>query len=93
MTILSTEELNLVCLYNAGNREETIKELRDMTHCLTPEETDLLSLAQQAMEKLKAMTDEEFSALDDMDLMDEDSAFGLLSPLCIADEEADSEIE
>ena len=46
MTQFTTEELNLITLYDPGNRTGTIYELRDMTRYLMPDETDLLKLTQ-----------------------------------------------
>ena len=77
VTQFSTEEINLICLYDPGNRKGTIYELRDMMRYLMPDETDLINLTQGVIAKLENMTDEEFDALaDDIDFSDEDSAFG-----------------
>ena len=63
MTQFSTEEINLICLYDPGNRKGTIYELRDMMRYLMPDETDLMKLTQGVIAKLENMTDEEFDAL------------------------------
>ena len=52
MTQFTTEELNLITLYDPGNRAGTIYELRDMTRYLMPDENDLLKLTQGVIAKL-----------------------------------------
>ena len=92
MTQFSTEEINLICLYDPGNRKGTIYELRDMMRYLMPDETDLINLTQGVIAKLENMTDEEFDALaDDIDFSDED--YGLISPLWFEETDPDDEIE
>ena len=94
MTQFSTEEINLICLYDPGNRKGTIYELRDMMHYLMPDETDLMKLTQGVIAKLENMTDEEFDALDDeIDFAAEDSAYGLVSPLWFEEIDPDDDIE
>ena len=94
MTQFSTEEINLICLYDPGNRKGTIYELRDMMRYLMPAETDLMKLTQGVIAKLESMTDEEFDALDDdIDFADEDSAYGLVSPLWFEEIDPDDDIE
>ncbi len=94
MTQFSTEEINLICLYDPGNRKGAIYELRDMMRYLMPDETDLMKLTQGVIVKLENMTDEEFDALDnDIDFADEDSAYGLVSPLWFEEINPDDDIE
>ena len=94
VTQFSTEEINLICLYDPGNRKGTIYELRDMMRYLMPDETDLINLTQGVIAKLENLTDEEFDALvDDIDFSDEDSAYGLISPLWFEETDPDDEIE
>ena len=100
MTQFTTEELNLITLYDPGNRAGTIYELRDMTRCLMPDETNLLKLTQGVIAKLEGMTDEEFDALADemvpeylSGFWDEDSANGSYSHLWMDEVDPDAEIE
>lgn len=86
MTTFTTEEQNLICLYDPGSREGLIHELREMQKDLMPDEDDLEALTRSVLTKLERMTDAEyfevtevlspFYPLDDEPYMDEDSAFG-----------------
>ena len=55
------EELMLMMLYNSGTRMGLIHELRLMQCYLMPDETALRELSEGVIEKLKLMTDAEFS--------------------------------
>lgn len=63
MPEFSFEEINLICIYDPGNRAGTIYELREMMNCLMPDEEDLKALTQGVIDKLEAMTDAEYEAL------------------------------
>lgn len=58
------EELMLMMLYNSGSRLGLMQELRLMQCYLMPDETALRELSEQVIEKLKLMTDAEFSELE-----------------------------
>ena len=58
------EELILMMLYNTGTRLGLIHELRLMQCYLMPDETALRELSEQVIEKLKLLTDAEFSELE-----------------------------
>ena len=58
------EEMMLLMLYNPGTRLGLVQELRLMQCYLMPDETALRELSEQVIEKLKLMTDAEFSALE-----------------------------
>lgn len=64
MKTFTSEEMNLMCLYNSGTRLELIENLTDMRDYLQADETELLSLTDCVLEKLRQMNDQEFSALD-----------------------------
>ena len=64
MKTFTSEEMNLMCLYNSGTRLELIENLTDMRGYLQADETELLSLPDCVLEKLRQMHDQEFSALD-----------------------------
>ena len=55
------EELMLMMLYNPGTRLGLMQELRLMQCYLLPDETALHELSECVIEKLKLMTDAEFS--------------------------------
>ena len=58
------EELMLMMLYNTGTRLGLVQELRLMQCYLMPDETALRELSEGVIEKLKLMTDAEFSELE-----------------------------
>ncbi len=60
---LTFEEQQLVSLYNTGDRAGTMEKLCDMRGYLEEDESELMALTDSALEKLAAMTDEEFDAL------------------------------
>ena len=65
MNKLTFEEKNLLVIYNsAGTREGLIAALEDMRGYLEPDEAELQELTDSALDKLKAMSDEQYAALD-----------------------------
>lgn len=54
------EECNLICIYDTGTKDCLLTELTAMQAHLQPDETELLELTQRVMDKLTAMTDEEY---------------------------------
>ena len=99
MTTFTHEEINLICIYDPGNRAGTIYELRSMMDYLMPDETDLKALTEGVISKLEKMTDDEYDAFSDElsmedfpDIMDEDSGYGFLWPFW-DDIDPDAEIE
>ena len=65
MKTLSYEEQQLMSLYNAsGTRTGLIAELTEMRSYLTDEDSELQALTDSSLEKLNAMTDAEYAALD-----------------------------
>ena len=77
MIELTFEEKNLVCIYSGGGtRLGTIAALEDMRRYLEPDETELLSLTDSALDKLRGMDDEQYATLDLIpDFEPEDSAY------------------
>lgn len=71
------EEMNLMCIYNsAGTREGLIAALTEMRGYLDADETELLALTDSALQKLTAMSDADYSALDLFpDFNGEDTAY------------------
>ena len=81
MTAFTTEETNLICIYDPGSRKGTIEELKNMMRYLMPDETDLHDLTEGVIHKLEAMNDAEYnefsaSLTPDCSFDCEDSAFG-----------------
>ena len=60
----SYEEINLMALYNTGNRERLIEVLTEMKTYLTLSEAELRDLTDGTLDKLAGMTDAEFDALE-----------------------------
>ena len=58
------EEMNLMCIYNTGNRAGLIESLNEMRGELSAEETELMELTDSTLRKLQAMTDDEFAELE-----------------------------
>lgn len=59
------EEMNLMCIYNsAGTREGLIAALTEMRGYLGADEAELLALTDSALQKLAALTDADYAALD-----------------------------
>lgn len=63
MTQLRPEEMTLICLYGGETRMELMRNLAEMTSCLTEEESDLRELAEGVMRKLQTVTEQEYEAL------------------------------
>ena len=58
------EETNLLCIYNTGSRAGLIDALTEMRGELSPEEAELRELTDNALGKLRAMSDAEFAELE-----------------------------
>lgn len=104
MSRFTAEEINLICIYDPGNRAGTIYELRDMMRYLMPDESELKALAAGTIAKLESMTDDEYEELNKelsektaaayaMDFFDEDSAYGSVPPFFLDDLDLDEEPE
>lgn len=62
--IFSLAETNLMVIYNPGSRLGLLAELGNMMTYLAEDETDLRTLTLSTIEKLQAMTDEDFAKVD-----------------------------
>ena len=60
----NSEELMLMVLYNPGTRLGLMQELRLMQCYLMPDETALRELSETVIERLKLMTDADFSEIE-----------------------------
>ena len=62
---ITFEEQTLMSLYNAsGTRQGLVESLEEMRGFLEPDETELCQLTDSALEKLRAMSDADYAALD-----------------------------
>lgn len=104
MIRFTTEEQNLICLYDPGSRDGLIHELQEMRKDLMPDEDDLEALTRSVLGKLKRMTEAEYAEatnalnpfypLETESYMDEDAAFGWTDHPAFWDEiDPDAEIE
>ena len=60
----SNDEMNLMCIYDTGTRTGLIKALSEMRGELGADEADLRRLTDSTIEKLSAMTDEEYETVE-----------------------------
>ena len=60
----SNDEMNLMCIYDTGTRTGLIKALTEMRGELGVDEADLRRLTDSTIEKLSAMTDEEYETVE-----------------------------
>lgn len=63
MSKFTVEEMNLICIYNTGSRLGLLSELTQMKAHLEKDETELLRLVQSVMDKVTAMSDDEFESI------------------------------
>lgn len=68
----SFEEQALISIYDHSRRAGLITELETMRGYLEPEDDDIRTLTDSTLEKLAAMSDETFEALDFEPVTDED---------------------
>lgn len=65
MNHFTQDELNLMSIYNASStRDGLLRELREMRGYLAADEAELRALTDSAVEKLEAISDEEYAGLD-----------------------------
>ena len=60
----SFDESNLIAIYRKGSRRDTIREIAEMTSFLSPDEGELMALAEKTIKKLKSISDDEFNKLE-----------------------------
>jgi HJR/Mrr/RecB family endonuclease len=63
MSKFTVEEMNLICIYNTGSRTGLLSELAHMKTHLEKDEVELLRLAKSVMDKIDAMSDDEFESI------------------------------
>lgn len=64
MSRFTYEEQELMSIYDPGTREGLIANLEEMRGYLEPDEAELLELTDSALEKLRAISDEEYEQLE-----------------------------
>ena len=64
MMIFSNDEMNLICIYDTGTRIGLIDAMSEMKKELAEEETELRDMTDSAINKLKAMTEEEYEKME-----------------------------
>lgn len=64
MNAFTYEEQELMSIYDPGTREGLIANLEEMRGYLEPDEAELLELTDSALEKLRAISDEEYEQLE-----------------------------
>ena len=62
--MFTNDEMNLMCIYNSGSREEMISSLRAVHQHLEADEVELLRLTDSTIEKLTKLSDEAFETLE-----------------------------
>jgi len=70
----TNDELNLMCIYNAGSRTGTMEALSSMREQLDPEEVELQQMTDSTLKKLKTMSDEDYEKLELFPDFDEEDA-------------------
>ena len=58
------EEINLMCIYSTGTKDELIAELSAMKSHLQADENELMALTDTTIKKLQAISDAEFATLE-----------------------------
>lgn len=64
MNTFTNDEINLMCIYNTGTKDGLMDALTAMREYLEPEETDLRDLTDSVLEKLEAISEEDFAAIE-----------------------------
>lgn len=60
----NNDEMNLMCIYDTGNRMGLIRALSEMRNELGVDEVELRELTDSTLNKLSAMTDDEYMELE-----------------------------
>ena len=64
MNTFTNDEINLMCIYTTGTKDGLTDALTAMREYLEPEEIELRDLTDSVLEKLEAISDEDFAALE-----------------------------
>ena len=60
----TNDEMNLMCIYDTGNRTGLINALSEMRKELSTDEIELRELTDSVLNKLSAMSDEDYEKLE-----------------------------
>ena len=64
MMNFTNDEMNLMCIYQTGDRQGLISTLKEMQGYLDEDEAELRALTDSALQKLGEINDEDFAALE-----------------------------
>lgn len=64
MMDFTNDEMNLMCIYDTGNRTGLINALSEMRKELSTDEIELRELTDSTLNKLSAMSDEDYEKLE-----------------------------
>ena len=64
MMIFNNDEMNLMCIYDAGSRTGLMNALSEMRKELSEDEVELRALTDSTLNKLSAMSDEDYEKLE-----------------------------
>lgn len=64
MMNFTNDEMNLMCIYQTGDRQGLISTLKEMRGYLDEDEAELRDLTDSALQKLDEITDEQFAELE-----------------------------
>ena len=64
MMNFTNDEMNLMCIYQTGDRQGLISTLKEMQGYLDEDEAELRELTDSTLQKLGEITDEDFAALE-----------------------------
>ena len=64
MMNFTNDEMNLMCIYQTGDRQGLISALTEMRGYLDEDEAELRELTDSALQKLSEITDEDFAEMD-----------------------------
>ena len=62
--ILNNDEMNLMCIYDTGSRTGLMNALSEMRKELSEDEVELRELTDSTLNKLSAMSDEDYEKLE-----------------------------
>ena len=64
MMIFNNDEMNLMCIYDTGSRTGLMNALSEMRKELSEDEVELRELTDSTLNKLSAMSDEDYVKLE-----------------------------
>lgn len=64
MMIFNNDEMNLMCIYDTGSRTGLMNALSEMRKELSEDEVELRELTDSTLNKLSAMSDEDYAKLE-----------------------------